>query len=604
MKEGLRKRAEVPVEDTWDLTPLYESDLIWEKEFLETADYIALGATWKGRLSESAEALLSAVMDIQTMKRTLDRLYTYAHLRHDEDLSSSRCDLMYSRAHTRWSEFATAVSWFRPELLGIDSETMDSWLESGALEPYGYFLGDILRYRSHTLSDPEERILSMSSEVTSSFENAFGKLNNVDLPARLPEIIVEDGERTRLTNANLVPLLQNGSRRVRKEAFDGFFDELEGNRNTFAALLDGQVRADYYFARARKHGSSLEASLFDDQVSVDVYDSLIASVNANLPVMHRYYGLKKRLLGLDSLHLYDVYVPIVQDFSRNFTFAEGIGMTLEAVAPLGSAYVDTLREGFEKRWVDRYENQSKRSGAYSSGCYDSNPYILHNFTGTLGSVFTLAHEAGHSMHSWLSNRVQPFHLAGYRILLAEVASTTNEMLLIAHMMKDLAGTGEKAFLIDHLINSFRTTLLRQTMFAEFEKIIHSQVENGESLTTDFLDESYLKLVRNYHGDHFAFDAEDTAIAFEWTRIPHLYYNFYVYKYATGLASAVEISRRILSGGHDVAANYLAFLGGGSSRPPLELLRMTGVDLEKTDTVDSALSYMGELVTELEEMLTG
>jgi oligoendopeptidase F len=602
MEESLKKRADVPLGDTWDLTPMYASDAEWEKAFEVTSGYPGLAEAWKGRLSESPEVLLSAVRDIERMRRDLDSIYTYAHLRQDEDLSCSECDARFSRALNRYTEFGTSVSWFRPELLAMDAGLLDSWIESGALEPYGYFLEQILRYRPHTLTDPEERLLSMASEVTGCLGNAFGKLNNVDLPGRLPEVTDEDGTKVKLTNANLIPMLQRGRRTVRKEAFDGFFGEVAGNRATFAALLDGQVRGDWFYARAGRHGSSLDASLFDDQVGTGVYDSLVASVHANLPSIHRYYRLKKRMLGVDSLHMYDVHVPIVQTFSRRFGFEEGVRMTLDAVAPLGDAYVEALSGGFASRWVDRYENVGKRSGAYSSGCYDSWPYILHNYTGTMESVFTLAHEAGHSMHSWLSNGSQPYHLAGYRIILAEVASTTNEMLLAARMMERLDDPGEKAFLVDHLINSFRKTLYRQTMFAEFERLIHERVEGGGSLTTDFLDSSYLGLVRTYHGDAFAFDGEDEAISWEWARIPHMYYNFYVYKYATGLASAVDISRRILSGGSGEAESYLRFLGSGSSRPPLELLRMAGVDLESTDTVDNALAWLGELVTELEGLL--
>ncbi|MBD3277871.1 MAG: oligoendopeptidase F, partial [Candidatus Aegiribacteria sp.] len=391
-------------------------------------------------------------------------------------------------------------------------------------------------------------------------------------------------------------------RRVRKDAFSGFYSEITGNVATKAALLEGQVKSQIFRARARKFDSALEASLFNDRVNVSVYDALIDSVHGNLPVVHKYFDLRKSVLDLDSAHMYDGYVPIVPETRGDYSWDDAVDLTLEAVAPLGDEYVETLRKGFANRWVDRYENVGKRSGAYSGGCYDSYPYILHNFNGTLQSVFTLAHEAGHSMHSYFSRENQPYHTSEYRIIVAEVASTTNEMLLIDLLLKRMDDSMEIAYLLDHLLGKFKSTIVRQTMFAEFEKLIHEHAESGDSLTPDYLNETYYELVRDYHGNSFAWDEEDSPIQAEWSRIPHFYYNFYVYKYATGLSSAVDIATRILEGEKGAVNSFIEFLKGGASKPPLELLKAAGVDLTTPEPVNSALSKMEDSLNELQEIL--
>jgi oligoendopeptidase F len=506
----------------------------------------------------------------------------------DEDLGNSLYTGMLSRIKSRFVEFSAAQSFFTPELLAIPEAIISSWLKASELEPYRVWLQDTLRYRSHTLSGKEEILLANTSEIISGFSSAFGKLSNVDMPARFPEIKDENENSVKLTSGNFNAFLQKKNRRVRRDAFLGFYGEVKGNVATKAALLEGQVKSHIFKARARKHGSALEASLFNDIVSVSVYDSLIKSVHDNLPVLHRYYRFRKNALGIDSAHMYDTSVPVVPESKADYTWDEAVNLTLEAVAPLGREYVDTLAQGFQNRWVDIYENKGKRSGAYSSGCYDSYPYILHNFNGTLRSVFTLAHEAGHSMHSLLSRMSQPYHMSDYKIIVAEVASTTNEMLLIDLLLKRMDDNQEKAYLLDHLLGSFKSTLVRQTMFAEFEKLIHEHVESGNPLTPDYLNSSYYDLTKLYQGDSFAWDDEDDLIATEWSRIPHFYYNFYVYKYATGLSSAIDISSRILSGEPGAIDSFIAFLKSGSSKPPLELLKRAGVDLTTPEPVNSAL----------------
>lgn len=602
MSKELRNRNEIPFEDKWDIEAIYPSNDDWEKNFSRTDKFVEESSRWSGKLGESPETLKSAIEEILAQDRLLLKLSTYASMRKDEDLSDSFYSGLSSKIISRMIEVNTAHSFFSPELLSIPENTMETWLKTDELAPYRVWLQNILRYRPHTLSENEEKLLAMSGEISLGFSTAFGKLNNVDMPARLPNIVDDKGDQIQLTNGNFVAFLQKKDRRVRKDAFSGFFSEIAGNIATQAALLEGQTRTHIFYARAHKHSSALAASLFKDRVDTSVYNSLIGSVHNNLPTLHRFFELRKTVLGLDPMQLYDVRVPVIAESKGKYTWQEAVDLTLEAVAPLGSDYVTVLKKGFENRWADKYENKGKRSGAYSSGCFDSYPYILHNFTGTLGSVFTLVHEAGHSMHTLLSVEAQPYHMSSYKIILAEVASTTNEMLLIDLLLKRTKDSEEKAYLLDHLLSTFRSTLFRQTMFAEFEKVIHEQVETGESLTPDFLNDTYYDLTKLYHGDSFAFNEIDEPIAFEWSRIPHFYYNFYVYKYATGLASAVDISSRIIAGESGTVENYLRFLKGGSSKPPLELLKDAGVDLTTPAPVDSALSQMDGTLKELETLL--
>jgi oligoendopeptidase F len=604
MAKEPRKRADVPEADRWAVESVFASDDAWEKEFSTTEGFDARAAAWSGRLGESPEILLRAVEEMMVQRRTLEKLYTYASMKQDGDLSDSTYTGMYSRIASRNNSVMTSQSFLSPELLAIPVRTMDSWLAVPELAPYRVLLEDILRYRPFTLSGNEEKLLTMSRDVTSGFSSAFGKLGNVDIPGRLPEIDDDEGGRIRITNGNFISLLHRRDRRVRKDAFSGFYTELKGNVPTLASLLESQVKSDIYYAKARNYPSALESSLFHDEVGREVYLSLIESVHRNLPVLHKYFQLKKRLLGVDPMHFYDVYVPTVPESRGSYTWDEAVELTLEAVTPLGPEYRALLEQGFRDRWADRYENTGKRSGAYSGGCYDTFPFILHNFSGTLDSVFTLAHEAGHSMHSLLSRMARPFHMADYRILVAEVASTTNEMLLVDLLSRRLTDPMEKAYLLDHLIGMFKGTLFRQCMFAEFEMLTHEHVETGGSLTSDWLNQTYFGLVRDYHGDAFDFDGEDAPIAWEWARIPHFYYNFYVYKYSTGLASSVDISARILRGEPGAVQSYLEFLRGGSSRPPLELLRGAGVDLTTPRPVDSALAFMAGVMKELSGLLSG
>jgi oligoendopeptidase F len=602
MTETPSRRCDVPLEDTWDLTPMYDSDRHWAEALEEASSLPPQASRWRGALGTSPEKMEAALAEILRAYRTVEKLYVYAHLRQDQDLSDSAAVEMFEKAAALNAKLTAETSFLAPEILAIPQDTMDRWLLLDLLTPYRTWLEEILRAGPHTLDAPREELLARASEVARCFSGASGKLTNVEMPARLPDVADDEGSRVKLTNSSFIRLLTEGSREVRRNAYQSFYRELAGNAATLAALLEGQVKAHVFNARARNFPSALEASLFNDRVGRGVYRELISSVHRNLPALHRYYRLKKNILGVDRLAMYDLYAPIACEYPRRYTFMEAADLTLDAVKPLGDVYGKTLARGIENRWIDRYENVGKRSGAYSSGCYDSAPYILLNFTGTLDSVFTLAHEAGHSMHSHFSRKTRSYQESDYPILLAEVASITNEVLLFESLVKKASGPAELVPVLDHLVNGFRSTLFRQAMFAEFELLIHEHVEADGVLTPDFLRESYYTLVRTYHGDAFAWDDTDAMIGSEWARVPHFYYNFYVYKYATGMASAMAAGEAVLRGPGGYVDRYIEFLGGGRSRPPLDQLRGIDIDLETPEPVDIAAAGFTRTVALLEEAL--
>ncbi len=602
MTDRLPTREEVPLEHRWNLEAIYPSDEAWEEDFKAAQTWPERVASYRGRLAESAEMLAEALKTYFDAHRAMEKVWTYAHLRADEALNNSRYQGMMERARSAWIQLNTASSYLAPEILAISDETMAAWMESPALKEYRFWLEDLLRGKPHTLSEAEERLLSMAGEPLSAFHTVFSVLKNVDLAARLPKIRDERGVERPLTHGTYITFLESPDRRVRKAAFDAYYAEYKGNRVTIAATLDGAIKAHIFEARARRFNSALEAGLFGDNVQPAVYESLIEAVHEALPAFYRYLALRRRLLGLDALHVYDVYVPAIPKVEMHYEYDQAVEVICQALAPLGREYVETAQQGLTSaRWVDRYENVGKRSGAYSAGCYDTMPYILLNYTGTLDSVFTLAHELGHSMHTWYSNRSQPYHLADYRILVAEVASTTNEALLNHHLLQTVQDRAARAYLVDRYLDSFRGTLFRQTMFAEFERMIHEQVERGEPLTADGLDAAYYALVKRYFGPEVAFDEEDAPIAWEWARIDHFFYDFYVYKYATGMASAIALASAILNEGQPAVERYIRFLQGGGSKYPLDLLRDAGVDLTTPQPVKAALAEFDRLVGVLEDL---
>ncbi len=599
---SIPQRKDVPTDDRWRLEDVYSSDELWEQDFTDCELLPDRLAARQGKAKESAGELRNTIEQIQGAYRSFEKVYVYASLRNAEDLGNGDYQDKLDRVSNLHTRISTALAWFEPELMSIDDGVMQEWLASNELTEYRFMLEQIVRYKPHILSQKEEQLLSMAREPLSASEKVFSMLDNVDLPARLPEIADGEGGKTKLSHANFIKLLEGRNRDVRRDAFQKYYAEFKGNENTLAASLDGQMKTDVFMAKARQHPSAQAASLFADNVPDSVYQSLLTAIHDYLPVFYRYMKLRKQVLGYDKLHMYDIYVPIVPEVDLKFSWEEAVELTRQACLPLGEEYLKILDQGFVDGWVDKYENQGKRSGAFSSGCYDTNPYVLHNFTGTLDSVYTLAHEMGHSMHSWYSRRDQPYHYADYRIFVAEVASITNEVLLTNHLLEKLTEPAERAYVLNHYLEGFRGTMFRQTMFAEFEREAHAMVERNEPLTPQSLNTKYYDLVKTYYGDEVTFDGEDQPIEVEWARIPHFYYNFYVYKYATGMASAVAIAATILKDGEPALKRYFEFLGSGGSKYSLEQLQAAGVDLTDPAPIRAALQEFENRLNEFEQLM--
>ncbi|RME72128.1 MAG: oligoendopeptidase F, partial [Planctomycetota bacterium] len=525
----LPERSEIDPRDRWDLSDLYEDEAGWEKDFAALEAMIPELASWRGRLGESAEGLRTFFdLDVRA-DRLFGKLHTWAGRKSDEDLSNSHYRGLLERVRNLHTRLAEATAFVRPELMAIDDERMARWLQSETLAPYRFQLEKILRYKPHTLTEGEERLLAMSGDMAQAPFEAFGQLNNADL--RFGFIETPEGE-VEITHASYGSFLTRPERPLRKAFFERYYAGYEAHKHTLAATLAGGVKRNVFYAKARRFPSARAAALFGNNVPEAVYDNLIAAVHEKLPALYRYYALRKRVLGLDELHFYDVMVPLVPDLECHYRYEEAVELVARAVQPLGAEYVQTLREGLLGGWVDRYENRGKRSGAYSSGCYDSRPYILMNYRGdNLNDVYTLAHEAGHSMHSWYSRRAQPPQYAGYSIFVAEVASTFNEELLTHHLLEAESDPRMRAYVVNRAIDDIRSTLFRQVMFAEFEHRIHERAERGEPLSLADLQTHYHEILERYYGEGFALDPQ---LDLECLRIPHFYFNFYVFQYATGL----------------------------------------------------------------------
>lgn len=595
----LLPREKVPLQDRWDLSSLYPSDAAWEKAFKTYASRISGLARFKGKLARSPRLLAACLQLDADLDRFGERLGNYAFLKTAEDQANSTYQRMKGRFEHAASQAAQAVSFIRPEILSIPAPVMNRFLKAPELAPWKIVLQRLLRYRPHTLSDAGERLLAMQSEMSEGANQVFRQLNDADL--KWPAIRNEKGRLIELSHSSYSAFLYSPSRRVRQEAFHTYYRQYDAHKNTIAAAYNASVQRDVYYAKVRNYPSAREAALFHDNVPLAVYDSLIASVHKHLPALYRYYALRRRAMKLKEIHQYDTYVPILADIESRYTWDQAVRLVIDALAPLGSDYVRTLERGLTlEHWADRYPNQGKQSGAFSSGGYDGFPYLLMNYQPTvLDHVFTLAHEAGHSMHSYLSARHQPYQYYNYTIFVAEVASTFNEQLLLAHLLQRAGGRKQRAYLINHALDEIRGTIIRQTMFAEFEKITHALVESGEPLTVETLRKEYAKLLSLYFGPDFTLDPQ---LDLECLRIPHFYRAFYVYKYATGLSAAIALSQRVLSGGQSELNDYLRFLQGGCSRFPLDLLRAAGVDMAKPAPVNTALQHFDALVDELEDLL--
>ena len=598
MPKTLPKRSQVKPADTWDLSSLFESDEAWDAAFKKWEKKIPGFARFQGTLGESPKALAACLKFDNDFDRAGERVGTYAFLKSAEDTSNSVYQRMLGRHRNAASRAAQAASFIRPEIMAISPAKMKKFLAAKELAPYRVGLERLLRDRPHTLSDREEKLLAMQSEVASSAGQIFRQLNNADLKFGLIEN--DKGEQIELSHSSFSALLHSPKRSVRKAAFEQYYRQFSAHENTLAATLSGSVQRDVFYARARGFGSSLEAALFPDNVPVSVYDNLIASVHRHLPSLYRYYELRRRKMKLKEIHHYDTYVPILSELETKHAWNQASQAVVEALAPLGTEYCEVLKAGLLGRWCDRYENQGKQSGAFSCGSFDGDPYILMNYqSDVLDHVFTLAHEAGHSMHSYYSARNQPYQYYNYTIFVAEVASTFNEQLLSKHLMSRAKDKRERAFLINREIDAIRGTILRQTMFAEFEQLTHQLAEQDEPLTVDRFKTVYRELLERYFGPDFTLDEQ---LSLECFRIPHFYRAFYVYKYATGLSAAIALAERVSLGGKRELDDYLNFLKGGCSKDPLDLLRGAGGDMEKPDAVDTALDRFSRLVDELDHLL--
>ncbi len=588
-------RREIPEALTWDLTPLFATPEDWEADFGRLDEVAAPVLAMQGKL-DSAEAV-ARLLDAETgLDRLLERLHTYAHLRHDEDTTEAEHQAREARIRARYAEIAAQCAWIAPELLSHPEEKIRAWMEEPRLADARRTLLKVLRNKPHVLSAAEETLLARGAEVLAASEQTYGLLTNADLT--FPDIPGPGGEKLPLTEGTYRAHLENPDRGVRKAAFETLLGGYGKLQNTLASTLSATVKEHAYMAEVRHFGSSLEAALFDDQVPVAVYDGLIEATHAALPQFHRYLDLRQRALGLADLDMYDLYAPLVPSCAVQVPMDEAREWVMEACRPLGAEYGAALAAAFSSRWIDWRENKGKRSGAYSSGCYDSPPYLLLNHHDRLDDVFTLTHELGHSLHTWLANHRQPHRLAHYPIFLAEIASTVNELLLTHHLLaRPSAEPGFRAHLLNHLCDSFKGTVFRQTMFAEFERDLHRWEEEGIPLTAEFLRENYYELNQKYYGPGIR---AHEAIALEWARIPHFYYDFYVYKYATSFCAALVFARR-LRAGEGVEA-YLGLLRAGGSRDPLEAVAAAGVDLRDTGVLREAFAEFGGVLAELESAL--
>ncbi|MFW5718480.1 MAG: oligoendopeptidase F [Spirochaetota bacterium] len=590
-------RSDLPASDKWDLSSLFASDDEWEAAFGELSDMVPRIERFRGTLGESAEHLRRCLDFMNDIHRREERLAYYASLRVSEDVSDSEAQGRYSRFMRLSSRLDATASYQSPEIQAIPDETMDRFLAAPELEEFTIYLRKLLRFKPHILSEAEERILALQEEANQTAYRGFSALTNVDM--EFGSVTTDEGE-VPLSQSSFGSLMQRRNRDVRRDAYKRFYAEFAGHENTLATLLSGKVNLDIYRANVRNFPSAREAALFPDRVPVTVYDNLIDTVHENLGALHRYYALRRRALGLDELRHYDVYVPLVPDLKVRHTYAEAVDLITEALGPLGDEYTGTLRSGLLGGWVDRYETKGKRSGAFSSGGFDSDPFILMNYKeDVLRDVFTLAHEGGHSMHSWYSKRSNPYQHYRYTIFEAEVASTFNEALLMHHMLGRDPEPQMRAYLLNKQIDDVVATLYRQTMFAEYERVVHEMVEAGEALTVSTLRGEYRKLLEAYFGPDMALEAESDL---EGLRIPHFYMGFYVYKYATGISASISLAQRVLGGETDALDSYFAFLNSGGSRFPIESLRLAGIDMEEKAPVQAALDLFSARVDELADLL--
>lgn len=596
--QALKNRSEIPIEFTWNLASIFPNDEDWERDFQALQQRLPELEALKGTLAQSGQALLTVLSKRDEIFEKLERLYVYASMRRDEDTTNSTYQGMADRAMQLYVRASTAASFIEPEILALPQATLDQFVQDvPGLALYGQQLRDLNRQRAHVRSTEVEAILAAAGEVSEGPGNIFTMIDNADL--KLPTIKDEKGEDVQLTKGNYLVFIRSTNRQVRKDAFEGMHATFLKQRNTIAATLASQVKANIFYTQQRGYGSCRERALARYNIPVSVYDNLVATVSEHIPLLNRYLKLRKRILQLDDLHMYDLYVPIVKETEQEVSYQEASDIIVTALAPLGERYVNTLKQGFAQRWIDVYETPGKRGGAYSGGAYSTQPFILLNFQNNRDSMYTLAHELGHSLHSFYTRSYQPFHYGDYTIFVAEVASTLNEGLLTEHLLKTTTDRDVRLAILNHSLEDFRGTLFRQTMFAEFEQRIHSQAEQGEPLTADTLSRIYRTLNEKYYGAEVTVDE---LIDIEWARIPHFYESFYVYQYATGISAASALVQQILHEGQPAVDRYLAFLSSGSSDYSIELLKKAGVDMTSPEPVRQALQLFESHLSQMEQLI--
>lgn len=598
MTKEIPKREEVPVELTWDLATIFETDEKWEAEFDALNKEIPKIKEFQGTLGDSAETLYNMFTFQDQISERLGKLYTYSHMKYDEDTTNAFYQAMNQKAESILTLASSNMSYIVPEILKIDEAKIESFLkEKQELQQYKKTLDEIIRQKEHILSEKEEVLLSEASEALQTPSQTFGMLNNADL--KFPLIKDENGEEVELTHGRYIRFLESKDREVRKAAFEAMYDTFGSFKNTFATTLNGNVKKDNFYAKVRNYRSARHSALDSNNIPETVYDNLVEAVNDKLPLLHRYTELRKKVLGLDDLHMYDLYVPLVEGVDMKITYEEAQDFVLKSLAPLGEAYTNIVKEGFQSRWIDVVENKGKRSGAYSSGSYGTNPFILLNWQNKVNDVYTLTHELGHSLHSYYTRKNQPYRYGNYSIFVAEVASTCNEALLSEYLLNHLNDEKERLYILNHFLEGFRGTVFRQTMFAEFEHDIHVRSQNGEPLTADSFTEIYYELNKKYFGKHVNVDEQ---IGLEWARIPHFYYNYYVYQYATGYSAATSLASQILSEKDAAVNRYIDYLKAGSSDFPIEVLKKAGVDMTSKQPILEALDVFEEKLNEFEKLI--
>ena len=596
MKE-LPRREELPEELTWDLTSIYESDQAFEESFSDFEDDLPSLTSYEGTLADGADQLSAALENILAAGRHLENLHLYTHLKNDQDTGNAQYQELYDRVRSLSSRFSVAVSWFQPELLAMDEETVRAYIkENPDLELYEHYLERLFSKKKHTLSAREEELLAGASNLFSVPSQTFSILNNADI--KFPVIEDEEGRKVQLTHGNYSEFIESKNRRVREDAFKNYYSVYDGLQNTFATTLYGNIKVQNYRATTRNYLSARDAALSSNFIKEEVYDRLVEVVNDHLPSFHRYLEVRKKALELEDLHMYDVYTPLTKESAFEVTYEEAKEITLQALKPLGEEYQEILQKAFDERWIDVCENKGKRSGAYSSGNYDNNPYILLNWHDSLNNLYTLVHELGHSAHTYLTTKNQPYVYGDYPIFLAEIASTTNENLLTTYLLNQAESDEEKITILNQYLDGFKGTVFRQTQFAEFEHFMHEQAVSGQPLTSQFLNDHYYTLNEKYYGSGVVSDEE---IALEWSRIPHFYYNYYVYQYATGFCASSALAENILS---DPAGldRYLGFLKAGQSDYPIDVMKEAGVDMMSSDYLDQAFEVFDRYLEHLENLM--